>query len=67
MRGAGFCEVFPKLAALGMIIRLLLTGVRTRCAVLVCVDTLDNPQLQLLCLRFTRYEAYETPESLSGC
>ena len=48
---AGFSAVFLKLAALGVIVRLLLMGVRTRFAVLVCVDTLDNPQLlQLLCL-----------------
>ena len=47
---AGFREVFLKLAALGMIVRLLPMGVRTRCyKARVSVDTLDNPQLQLLC------------------
>ena len=50
---AGFREVFLKLAALGMVVRLLHMGSRTRFHnASVSVDTLDNPQLQLLlCLR----------------
>ena len=49
MRGAGFLEAFLKLAALGVIVRLLLMGVaRVSTKASVSVDTLDNPQLQLL-------------------
>ena len=65
---AGFREVFLKLAALGTVVRLLHMRVERVSTMLVCVDTLDNPQLQLLCLRSACANATEIrySESLPG-
>ena len=68
---AGFREVFLKLAALGMVVRSLHMGSRTRFyKASVSVDTLDNPQLQLLCLTAVALvqtlRRYGNTESLPG-